>query len=433
MNKVSQRARKSVDTPWINAIPVEWSLKPIKTVLNQVSRPVGESASETTLLSLTQKGVIPRDLESGKGKFPSDFSTYQRVFPQELVFCLFDIDETPRAVGLCSAEGMVTGAYSVFQVKKDNDPKFLSHLFHWIDNEKGLRPYYTGLRKVVRPQTFGSIKIPIPELSEQIAIANFLDQETAKIDSLIAEQERLIELLQEKRQAVISHVVTKGLNPYAPTKDSGVEWIGEVPEHWSVLRASRVSRVFVPQRDKPDLNEEGDGYPWITPEALSEDGLITGDLYVSRESANKTQSRTLKEGSVIATCVGQYGLAAVLPIESIVNQQIQGFIPAERIAADFMCLVIQVSSKYFESIATSTTIQYVNKSGFESLPIALPPREEQEEIVDYIKAEKDYICLLIDQALRCVELLNERRSSLISAAVTGQIDVRGLVAEEEAA
>ena len=129
MNKVSQRARKSVDTPWINSIPVEWSLKPIKTVLNQVSRPVGESAPEITLLSLTQKGVIPRDLESGKGKFPSDFSTYQRIFPQELVFCLFDIDETPRAVGLCSEEGMVSGAYSVFQVKKDNDPKFLSHLF----------------------------------------------------------------------------------------------------------------------------------------------------------------------------------------------------------------------------------------------------------------------------------------------------------------
>ena len=108
MNNVCTRLKQSVDTPWITSMPAEWSLKPIKRVLNQVCRPVGESASETTLLSLTQKGVLPRDLESGKGKFPSDFSSYQRVFPQELIFCLFDIDETPRAVGLSSLEGMVT-------------------------------------------------------------------------------------------------------------------------------------------------------------------------------------------------------------------------------------------------------------------------------------------------------------------------------------
>ncbi|RZQ40002.1 restriction endonuclease subunit S [Vibrio vulnificus] len=263
--------------------------------------------------------------------------------------------------------------------------------------------------------------VPV-EVSDRTQIANFLDHETAKIDTLIEKQQQLIKLLKEKRQAVISHAVTKGLNPHASMKDSGVEWLGEVPEHWVVTRAKYVSNIFVPQRNKPELNDT-QGVAWATMEDMKQQYISDTSKYVSSQSALAAGSKTLKAGSVIASCVGNFGVTSINKIDVIINQQLQAFQPFN-IRAEYLQSIVALSKQYFELIGTAATLVYVNQEGFENLPVLVPPEKEQNEICEYVLEKSASFDLLIEKSVIQTSLLKERRTALISAAVTGKIDVR---------
>lgn len=403
--------------------PSHWTIKRNRQLFRIKKRPVGKKFSEFELLSLTLNGIISRDIESGKGKMPAEFDTYQVVEPTNIVFCLFDMDETPRTVGLSFKCGMITGAYVVAEVADNIDPTFIYYYYLHLDEFKGLRPFYTGLRKVVRPETFMGLRVPTPPFEEQRTIAAFLDYETARIDQLIAKQQQLIELLKEKRQAVISHAVTKGLNPNAPMKDSGVEWLGQVPEHWVVTRAKIVSEIFVPQRNKPELNDSGDGVHWATMEDMKNDEINETKKFVSKSAFDEAGSKVLKKGAVVASCVGNFGVATVLNIDVVINQQLQAYIP-KAIMATYLRDLIVCSKVYFDLVGTAATLVYVNQEGFGNLPILLPPIAEQEEIEQKIDRSKAKFDRAIEKGRILVELLQERRTALISAAVTGKIDLR---------
>lgn len=208
--EVSQNGGGNVDRreAWFGNVPKSWPVVRNKHAMRLVSEVVGARSSEIALLSLTNRGVIARDLESGKGKFPASFDTYQQVREGDLVFCLFDIDETPRTVGLSQLSGMITGAYSVFRPTHRASGRFLSYFYHSIDDRKGLRPFYTGLRKVVRNDTFLSLPIPLPDLDTQNAVADFLDKETARIDKVREITNASIDRLKEYRSALITAAVT---------------------------------------------------------------------------------------------------------------------------------------------------------------------------------------------------------------------------------
>ena len=199
---------KESGVEWLGMVPEGWEIAPNKALLTHRHSIVGETCDSKLLLSLTLNGVIPRDMETPKGKFPTEFDTYQDVDANDLVFCLFDMDETPRTVGIARESGMITGAYDVFHCKQNAVPAFVLYYYLHIDASKGLRPFYTGLRKVVRSPTFMSVKIPLPPVAEQSAIASFLDHETSKIDALTTEAQHGIDLLQERRSALISAAVT---------------------------------------------------------------------------------------------------------------------------------------------------------------------------------------------------------------------------------
>lgn len=170
---------------------------------------VGSNADQYTLLSLTTKGVIVRDIDSGKGKFPKDFDTYQVVKKDELVFCLFDIDETPRTVGLVETEGMLTGAYTALKVNREYAiPQFVYYYYLCVDNIKALKPYYSGLRKTVRADKFLQLYIPVPPIEEQKAIVAYIEDKCNKVNSLIEELNAEIEYLKEYKQKLIADCVT---------------------------------------------------------------------------------------------------------------------------------------------------------------------------------------------------------------------------------
>lgn len=182
---------------WFNEIPQSWKQVRVEQYLIKKDENIGDLWSSTQLLSLTQKGIIEKDINEGKGKTHSDYSTYQAIDIGDLVFCLFDIDETPRTVGLSTKKGMITSAYTAFKSKENINTQYVYYFFESLDDAKALKPYYKGLRKTVRPPEFLKIHVPFPPKVEQVAISQFLDTETTRIDNLIAKQEKLIGLFKE--------------------------------------------------------------------------------------------------------------------------------------------------------------------------------------------------------------------------------------------
>jgi type I restriction enzyme, S subunit len=265
-------------------------------------------------------------------------------------------------------------------------------------------------------------------------IANFLDRETAKIDALIAEQQRLIELLQEKRQVVISHAVTKGLNPNAPMKESGVEWLGEVPEHWEVGQLRRFAKSVKTGRtpDESDFMEQESGIPWFTPGSFNESTLaLEASKHVSVESLNEGRASLFPGNAVLVVGIGAtLGKVGVPSEECSGNQQINAIEPSEKLEQGFLALFLTAAQEQMKISSNASTLGIMNQQKTKELVVSRPPLAEQSQVIDYLDKIIAGIIDMSRQARRVIELLQERRSALISAAVTGQIDVRGLVEEE---
>jgi type I restriction enzyme M protein len=200
---------------WLGPIPEHWELKPNRSLLRLRKQLVGANSKNFTLLSLTLRGLVPRDMDNPEGKWPADFATYQVVEPGDLVFCLFDIDETPRTVGLATQRGMITGAYSVYECLAPNLAPYLYLVYLLADEQKRLRPYYTGLRKVIQKATFASIQVPVPPRAELDEILHFVESETAQIDAMIARAERQLDLVNEYRRRLVADVVMGRVQPHS--------------------------------------------------------------------------------------------------------------------------------------------------------------------------------------------------------------------------
>ena len=197
---------------WLGDVPEHWQMVPNRALMRLKKELVGSKSAEYLLLSLTKRGVVARDMENPEGKFPAQFDSYQVIEPGDLIFCLFDIDETPRAVGLSSLHGMITGAYTRVVCADENARRFAYLLYMALDNGKHLKPLYTGLRKVITKSTFLSAKMPLPSPPEQAAIIRFLDEAAANIDDTINRNRRQIDLLREYRTRLIADVVTGKLD-----------------------------------------------------------------------------------------------------------------------------------------------------------------------------------------------------------------------------
>ena len=409
---------------WFNEIPQSWKQVRVEQYLIKKYENIGDLWSSTQLLSLTQKGIIEKDINEGKGKTHSDYSTYQAIDIGDLVFCLFDIDETPRTVGLSTKKGMITSAYTAFKSKENINTQYVYYFFESLDDAKALKPYYKGLRKTVRPPEFLKIHVPFPPKVEQVAISQFLDTETARIDNLIAKQEKLIELLEEQRKSIISHAVTKGLNPNAPMKDSGVEWLGDVPESWEVIP----SKFYFTERKEKAVN----GDKQLT--ASQKHGIIYQDEFIA------------ENGRVMVVMKNPEILKKVRPNDFVISMRsFQGGLELSSLEGSISSAYVMlkpdlslINTEYFKYLfktpryiqslqSTSNLIrdgQALRFNNFSQVKLVLPPKSEQQEIVEYLDKEKNKIDNLIYKQKTLIEKLKEYRASIISHAVTGKIDVR---------
>jgi type I restriction enzyme S subunit len=299
--------------------------------------------------------------------------------------------------------------------------------------------YGAGGQKRVPEAFVRNFRAAIPPLEEQHLLTHFMDREAAKIDALIAEQRRLIELLKEKRQAVISHAVTKGLNPDARMKPSGIEWPAEVPAHWKVLPLTRVIRQFVDYRGvTPGKLDEGD-VPLVTAGQIK-NGRIDHSLdpvFISEAEYRSRMTRGFPEtGDVLITTEAPLGETAQIEDERVsLGQRIILMKPdLGRVTKKYLFTHFRSSfgKKELWIRASGSTASGIRADRLRASTVLVPPLAEQEQILGYIEGQVDHLPLIEEEAQRQIRILEEHRSALISAAVTGQIDVREAAIAEAA-
>ena len=308
------------------------------------------------------------------------------------------------------------------------------YLYYWISTvkDKGYIDVLCNKSTIAHftAEKVAAVSTPLPPSTEQTQIAAFLDRETAKIDELVAEQRRLMALLKEKRQAVISHAVTRGLNPEAPMKSSGVEWLGDVPAHWAITKLSRVStKIGDGLHGTPEYVDISDFY-FINGNNLA-DGLISitdTTRCVSEDELNKHRVE-LNTTTILLSINGTIGNLALYRGESVMLGKSAAYINCDvKIAREFLYWFLQSSSikRYFEYSVTGTTIFNLSLDSIRKIPLALPPINDQLAIIANLVERAEKYDDLLSEAQHAIDLLQERRTALISAAVTGQIDVRAV-------
>ena len=408
--------------PWVGDIPSHWGIKKSKFLLSERKAVVGKDAPKFKLLSLTLQGVILRDMENPKGKFPAEFDTYKQVSPDDLIFCLFDVEETPRTVGLAKHHGMITGAYTVTRCNEQVSSAFLYYYYLSLDEGKRLRSLYSGLRNVITRDTFLSLATPLPPREEQDHIVAFLGQKTAEIDAAIAKKERLIELLQEQKNIRIHQAVLRGLNPDVPLCDSGVTWIGAVPAHWKVIP----NRYIFREQNARSLRGEE------THLSMSQRyGLVPAkELDVQTlQSESYDGAKLCQKGDLVQNRLKAHlAVFAVAPCDGLVSP-------------DYSVFRLQNSENqpvYFERLfKTPNYLGEFNRrvrgivvgflrlysEDFNAIPALVPPCDEQAEIVKFIESTNtdfENIRAKIDAE---IAMLQELKAITVASAVTGKIKV----------
>jgi type I restriction enzyme S subunit len=430
-------AYKDSGVEWIGDIPEHWEVKRTKSVVAIRKVIAGQLGYE--VISVTQRGLRLKDTSSFDGQNAQDYSKYQLVNVEDYV--LNHMDLLTGYVGKSTYLGVTSPDYRVVRTVDANrtDRKYTLFLFqncyhHRLWYKYGQGAAHLGRWRLPR-QEFNEFQLPSPPLEEQKLIASFLDRETGKIDTLVEKQQQLISLLKEKRQSLISHTVTKGLNPNVRMKDSGVEWIGEIPEHWEVKRLKDVAECRLSNVDKHTVDGEPSVYLCNYVDVYKND-FITSDISFMAATATDRQISRLgiQVDDVLITKDSEspddIGVPAL--VRTIVPSLVCGYHLAlirtdghvQDGAYTFRYLASKSSISQFCVLAKGITRYAIGKGEISRLLIPSPPLEEQKQIAAFLDTETSKIDQLIDKANQSIALLKERRSSLISAAVTGKIDVR---------
>lgn len=298
----------------------------------------------------------------------------------------------------------------------------------------------SGIQNLDQDRYFNE-RAPFPPSGEQAAIATFLDRETSKIDALIVEQEKLLALLAEKRQATVSHAVTRGVNPNAPMKDSGVAWLGEVPVHWTVVPLKRLLSDVKAGPFGSALTKDmyvSSGYRVYGQEQVIPADFSIGDYYISDSKFAELQQYSVKAGDILISCVGTFGKIAIVPehVEpGIINPRLIRLRVGATMLGRYLEAVLRSSVVFeqFSMVSRGGTMDVINIGTLNAVTLAIPPTHEQEDLLVFLDVETAKLDKLKSEAERAIALLAERRRALIAAAVTGKIDVRNAVPQELAA
>ena len=414
---------REVNLPWLKVVPAHWEMQRNKNIFTEQKEIVGERLADYTLLSLTLNGIIPRDMDGG-GKFPESFDKYKIVKNGDIAFCLFDIDETPRTVGLSGYDGMLTGAYTIMRVSNIN-ARFIYYYYLALDNSKMLRPLYTGLRKTININTFQSTKVPVPPREEQDQIVRFLDWKVSSINKLINIKTKEIKAIDALKRSMVSHAITRGLTADAPMKYSGVKWLGDIPQRWRTVPLYAIAQIKSINNciDLPLMSVYLDAgvVPFVEREekrtnATSKDltnyqRVDPGDFVLNNQQAWRGSVGVSFHSGIVSPAY------IVLSLNNTLDSQYANYLFRSR------CMVDQylVISRGVGSIQRN-----LYWSALKRVVVPIPSKEEQMEIVEYLDNINNKFDVTIKKLTEEVAVLEEYKNKIIADTVTGKIDVRGI-------
>ena len=441
MSQKKYQHYQAVQGSWFTQIPTHWEMLSSNRVFEQKREP---AVADDEQLSVTQKyGVMPQNLfmaiDDRKVTLAlAGTDNFKHVDEGDFVISLRSFE---GGIELSQYKGCISPAYTCLRARKPLGEGYYKFTMKSKDFISALQSVTQGIRdgKNISYAEFSKLSIPYPPVEEQAAIARFLDRETAKIDDLIAEQQRLIELLQEKRQVDISHAVTKGLNPNAPMKDSGVEWLGDVPVHWAVKKikhlARSISKGTTPSTIGAEFTESG--IRFLKAENITPNGIqVNPEFFISSET-HATLSRSALFGNEVLVVIAgaTTGKSAVLHQDTCpanTNQAVSFIRTGNQSISHWISIWLSLDAIQRRIALDSVQSAQPNLSmeDLGNLPIAVPAGEEMLEIVSSCNTQIDTAQSSILESQKLIDLMAERRSALISAAVTGQIDVRELIEVE---
>ncbi|WP_298810511.1 restriction endonuclease subunit S [uncultured Psychrobacter sp.] len=405
---------KESGVEWLGKIPKNWSTISLKRKASFITGMTPSTAiseyysDDVTIYEWVRPEDIKEESEEVNGsKYLTElgWKTQKKIAENSVLLCCIG------TIGKAAyTSKVVTTNQQITAISFKDDSKYNYYLLLAARNE--LEQMATGnVVKILNSERLGRLVIPNLELFQANSIANFLDHETAKIDTLIEKQQTLIQLLKEKRQAVISHAVTKGLNPDAPMKDSGVEWLGEVPEHWEVGRLKNVLRIRN-GRDYKEVEVESGGYP-----VYGSGGIFkrSSDYLFDGESVLFGRKGTVDKPLLVS---GKFWTVDTMFYSEASSNAKPNYIYHQALLFPF------------DQLSTNTALPSMTQENLLELGFVIPPFDEQEQICQYLSDKLKVFSNLVSKAEKAIQLMQERRTALISAAVTGKIDVRGWRASE---
>ncbi len=422
-------------------MPAHWELKPLFTLLLETNaKNINEA--ERNLLSLSYGRVVPKDIESPEGLLPESFKTYQIVDKDDIVLRLTDLQNDQRSlrIGQVPARGIITSAYLNLRTRFNAKPRFLFYQLFSVDTQKVFYNFGGGVRQSMSFADLKRLPLVLPPLAEQELICTFLDRKTSGLDAVIVRKHSLVEALKEKRSALISRTVTRGLPPkvaraarigtHPKLKPTSVEWLGHVPEHWEIVKvryiAGRVETGGTPPTIRGDFYEEGT-VSWFGPSSFEEQIVLSRPVKLLNQIAvEEGAARVFKVAATLIVTIGAtLGKVGALAAEASCNQQITVIeFDETRVYPRFGTYQLKRMEGTLRAIAPSATLPILSQGDVADILMAIPPLPEQRAIADFLDRETAKIDSLVAKVEQAIERLQEYRTALITAAVTGKIDVR---------
>lgn len=415
-------ARKMKDSgiEWIGEIPEGWEVLAHKYIMHK-EKSICEHYSGEDVISLTLNGVVKRDLENPSGKMPTTFDGYQFVDPNDLLLCLFDIDVTPRCVGLVKDYGVTSPAYSCFKIHSGFCNAYYNYLLRFIDDEKVFVHLSKNLRSSLTESDFGAIKTIVPPKAEQQRIADYLDNRTFEIDTLLSKARSSIEEYKKLKQAVITQAVTKGVRGERKMKDSGVEWIGTYPSNWKIIK---IKWLLHERKDRSVTGLE-------EPLSMSQKkGLIpTKDMdSIPNMASSFIGAKLVYKGDLVFNKLKAHlGVFSVSKYNGLVSPDYAVYYSTGPANLNFLELLFKTPQYINEfkkkSSGVGAGLTRLYTGDLYSIYCALPPLVEQEKIADYLDIKCAEIDKLIAKKEQLVKELESYKKSLIYEVVTGKREV----------
>jgi type I restriction enzyme S subunit len=386
--------------------------------------------AESTVLSLSYGRIVIKPIEKLHGLVPESFETYQVVDPGDLIVRSTDLqnDWNSKRIGLVRDRGIITSAYLCFSATPAFSPEYAYLLLHAYDLMKVFYGLGSGLRQNLDWTDFKRLTILLPPPDEQELIVRFLDWASVRLGKAIAAKRKVIGLLEEQKQAIIHRAVTRGLDDSVPLKPSGLEWLGDVPEHWEVapLRSRmRIQRGRFLHRPRNDPRFFGGPFPFIQTGDIARATKHIRSHSQTLNAAGHQISRMFPKGTLAMVITGaKTGHVAILGFDACFPDSAVGFVPAKSVDTEYLYFLFHALKAELDRASITSTQENLNVGRIGRQVAPWPPLEEQVLVVDELNAELKFSDDAIDVRKREIALLQEYRTRLISDVVTGKLDVR---------